>query len=622
MGSSQTVNAVAGASYTLVDCGGADKVTPPCTVTGNMSGTGTATVAAETQTVCFYETKSADTETGTVAGVIHLCEDGQQTAGPGPGTITIGAVSGASPQTASGLPMGSSQTVNAVAGTGYALVDCGGTNKVTPPCTVTGNMNGTGAATVAAETQTVCFYEAKVKGSDLSIVKQVDHTQVVAPAPLTYTITVSNSGDAVADHVAVVDVITPGTVQFDAPAHFYPSSGTVLNSNGHYFWTIPSIAAGSTATLKFTVIARTAGTIANASVIGVPGDNCLAPTCSQVQTVVTQPAASTITAVIYKEGTTTVVPGGTVQLQDVSQPTGNYKATYSNLPAGQYCVQETTPSGWNLVGSNLPMTGTPGQVCTEVAAGQQADVIYYVSQAPSACVGEEYMLQGTTIVIPGGSVTLTGQSPQSAPYTYCNLPVGSVTGTAVTAPTGYLLVPGTSPQSEDLHAGNNPTIIFYVNIPQPGSDCGEVLGTIVLAGTTTMVPGGTITEGGQAAVTSYPALLGPCVAAGELPVTATVPPGYTFVGPGSTTVTVKAGAVTPVVFQVTPIAGGVEGAHSPAQGVEAASVQHAPMSGVLGTSIGMPLTGSEAQGRLALSMVCVALGIFALLMNRRNSRQA
>jgi uncharacterized repeat protein (TIGR01451 family) len=596
-----------------------------------------------TATVCFYEqpvVTPTPTPTpapqGNVTGVTYLCDNGSQTATPAPGTITIGSVSGTSPQTASGLTSGSHQGVTAQAGSGYELVACGGTEQVTPPCTVTGNAGGQGMAIVPENgTATVCFYEQPVVVTPptapvLSIVKHVDQTRVVAPAPLTYTIEVSNTGDAAATNVGIVDHITPGTVQFDGPTAFYPSSGTVRTSNGSYIWAIPSIPAGGHADLVFTIVARTAGTIDNASVIGVPQDTCAAPTCSQVETIVTQPASATVTAVIYKEGTTQVVPGGTVQLQGVTQPTHNYPATYGNLPAGSYCVQESNPAGWSLVGATVSgsATGmtTPGQVCFPLAAGQTVPVVYYVNQpaTPTACVGEEYMLQGTHIVIPGGTVSLTGQPDSSTtPATYCNLAVGSsVTGAPGVIPTGYQLVAGTQPITETLVAGNNQEMIFYLNVPQAQPQCGEVIGTIVLVGTHTMVPGGTITEGGQT-VTAYPSLLGGCQPAGVQPVTATVPPGYTFVGPGSTHVTIVNGEVTPVVFQVTPLAGGVQGVSTPpAGGVQAAATQHAPVSGVLGTSIGMPLTGAQAAQRLALSLVCLTIGLLMVAMTVRGRRAA
>ena len=464
----------------------------------------------------------------------------------------------------------------------------------------------------------------------LGIVKHVDKTQVVAPAPLTYTIDVTNSGNGAATNVGVWDILTPGTVQVDGPSNFTASAGSVAVSDGKYIWTIPSIAPGATAELTFTLVAKTAGTITNAGSIGVPGTTCEAPTCSQVQTVVTTPPApGTITAVIYREGTTQVVSGGTVQLLGVTTPSSAYPKTYGNLPAASYCVQEVNPSAWNLTGATVSgiaaTMASPGQVCFPLAGGQTVPVVYYVTrstQHPTACVAEEYMLQGTTIVVPGGTGKVdrgADSAAETTPFTFCNLPTGSITGTAVTPPAGYTLVSSSSPQTVSLHAGNNAPIIFLVNLPQPQPQCGEVLGTIVLHGTHTVVPGGTITQGGQPAVTTYPALLGPCQPAGQVPVSATAPSGYTIVGPTSTSVSIVNGAVTPVIFQVAPISGGGQGAGNPpgggnqgAGGVQAASVQHAPVSGVLGTSIGMPLTGSEVAVRVGLSILCLALGLFTL----------
>jgi hypothetical protein len=422
-----------------VNCGQPQEVSPGCNVTGGMSGTaGTTVPDSGTSTVCFYEQRDTVTpppppppaNTGSVAGVTYFCENGQQTAEAAPGTITIGSVSGNSPQTASGLPVGSSQTVNAQAGSGLHLVNCGQPQEVSPGCNVTGGMSGS-ANTIVPDsgTSTICFYEQR-------------------------------------------DTVTPPP----------PPPG---------------------------------------------------------------PAAT-------------------------------------------------------------------------------------------ACVGEEFMLQGTQIVVPGGEVSLTGQPNTSTPTIYCNLAVNStVTGTPVQVPSGYQLVAGTEPITETLVAGNNPEMIFFLNIPQTNTACGEVLGTIVLVGTQAMVPGGTITESGEHPVTTYPSLLGECQPAGTVAVSATPPPGYTMVGPGSTNVTVVNGQVTPVVFQVSPVASGTQGAGTtpdggtapaagaaPAPGNKPAATQHGPFSGVLGAATMMPLTGSEAGKRTLISLVCVALGMLCLAMNRRLSRDS
>jgi hypothetical protein len=421
VGSTQTVNAQAGSGLHLVNCGQPQELSHGCAVNGTMSGTATTTVPGSgTSTVCYYEQHDTVTpppaNTGSVAGVTYFCENGHQTAEAAPGTITIGSVSGNSPQTAGGLPAGSAQTVNAQAGSGLHLVNCGQPQEVSHGCAVNGTMSGTATTTVPGSgTSTVCFYEQQ--------------NTVTPPPP----------------------------------------------------------------------------------------------------------------------------PGPT----------------------------------------------------------------------PTACVGEEYMLQGTQIVIPGGEVSLTGQSNTSTPTVYCHLVVGStVTGSPVHAPSGYQLVAGTQPISETLVAGNNPEIIFYVNIPQTSTACGNVLGTIVLVGTQTMVPGGTITESGEHSVTTYPSILGECQPAGTVAVSATPPPGYTMVGPGNTNVTVVNGQVTPVVFQVAPIATTPAGGTLGASGSKPANVQHGPLSGVLGAATTMPLTGSQASKKLLISLVCVALGLLSLASTWRLSRDS
>jgi hypothetical protein len=167
-GSSQAVTATAGSTYTLVNCGAPEAVHPGCTVSG-MNGSATVTVPENsTATVCFYETAPVVTPptpgTGSVAGVTYICQNGHQTTVPAPGNVTIGSVSGTSPQTASGLPAGSSQGVTATATGGYTMVNCGAPQTVSPGCTASG-MNGTGTVTVPENgTATVCFYEQAPAG--------------------------------------------------------------------------------------------------------------------------------------------------------------------------------------------------------------------------------------------------------------------------------------------------------------------------------------------------------------------------------------------------------------------------------------------------------------------------
>ncbi|MFN2465678.1 MAG: hypothetical protein ABR598_05365 [Candidatus Dormibacteria bacterium] len=456
--------------------------------------------------------------TGSVEGVTYYCRSGQQTADAAPGTITIGSVSGASSQTATGLTSGTQQAVSAQPGAGLELVDCGAPSAVHPGCTISG-MNGTGTVAVPDNsTATVCFYEQE---------------SAVTPPP-------SHTGN-------VEGVI------------YYCQSGQLTEAPG---------------------------TITIGSVSGASPKTATGLSSGTQQTVTAQPG-----------------PG--LELVDCGAPTAEHPGC--------------TISGMGGTGTvTVPNNNDTATVCFF-----EKQTVTTPPPAATACVGEEYMLQGTTIVIPGGTVSLTGKpNSTSTPTVYCDLTPGqSVTGTSVQVPDGYTLVPGTQPITETLVAGTNPEMIFFLNLLQTQPDCGKVLGTIVLAGTNTMVPGGTVTETGTPTVTTYPSLLGGCQPAGQVPVSATAPAGYTFFGPSSTTVTIVNNQVTPVVFQVTPFDGGTLGSGThPANGSKPAAAQ-GPLSGVLGAAT-MPLTGFDATKRIAVSLVCVALGLLSLVSARRLSRES
>jgi hypothetical protein len=566
--------------------------------------------------------------TGSVKGVTYFCSNGVQTAQPAPGTITIGSVSGNSPQTANDLTAGSQQVVNAQAGNGLELVACGGPTVVSPGCDVTGGMNGSGTATVPASgVATVCFYEQQPV-----VTPPPAHTGSVAG--VTYY---CENGQQTA-HAA------PGTITIGNVSGVSPQTATGLTSGTHQ-----AVGAQPGSGLELVNCGAPSAVHAGCTVSGMNGtgtvtvpNNGTATVCFyEQQPVVTPPPANTgsvegVTYYCQNGQQTTEAAPGTITIGSVS---GSSPQTATGLAAGsQQTVTAQAGSGLELVNCGAPSTVSPGCAVSgmngsgsvTVPNNDTAKVCFYEQHpvttpppATTACVGEEYMLQGTTIVIPGGTVSLTGQPNTSTPTVYCNLTPGqSVTGTSVQVPAGYTLVPGTQPITETLVPGNNPEMIFYLNLPQAQPQCGELLGTIVLAGTTTMVPGGTITETGTPTVTTYPSLLGGCQPAGQVPVSATAPAGYTFVGPSTTTVTIVNNKVTPVVFQVTPLSGGTLGSGtSPAQGSKPAAAGQGPLSGVLGAAT-MPLTGLDATKRIAVSLVCVALGLLSLASLRRLSRNS
>ena len=198
-------------------------------------------------------------------------------------------------------------------------------------------------------------------------------------------------------------------------------------------------------------------------------------------------------------------------------------------------------------------------------------------------------------------------------WVHCNAPDGPSSTPSSTPSNGSTPTPGITPSASPEGSptpGSSPTPGGTPSptgsaspVATPGPDCGEVMGTIVLAGTTTLLPGGTITETGHPTVTSYPSLLDGCEAPGVVQVTATPPSGYTMMGASHQPVTVVVSQVTNVVFQATrdpsdPGAGNAAGA--------------AGIFGVLGASTGMPLTGTQVASRVLLALVCFVLGTVLL----------
>jgi uncharacterized repeat protein (TIGR01451 family) len=118
------------------------------------------------------------------------------------------------------------------------------------------------------------------------------HTTTAVPGDtLTYSITITNSGDAAATNVPVTDDINA----ILAHATFVSCTGGCTNTAGTLAWTIASIAAnGGSATVSFDVTLDSSfpvgtTTLPNTVVVTGPGSNCAAesddPACSTTTTV-------------------------------------------------------------------------------------------------------------------------------------------------------------------------------------------------------------------------------------------------------------------------------------------------------------------------------------------------
>ena len=121
--------------------------------------------------------------------------------------------------------------------------------------------------------------------------------------------------------------------------------------------------------------------------------------------------------------------------------------------------------------------------------------------------------------------------------------MGPATATAATPPAGYS-VTGSPTATEALVAGNNPPLVIFVQPEETETGCGRVLAEIVLSGTNTVIPGGSVSEGGVTH-TTYPSPLFSCQQPGPVTVTAVAPAGYEPTGPAVTPATIVSGQVAP-----------------------------------------------------------------------------
>lgn len=199
-------------------------------------------------------------------------------------------------------------------------------------------------------------------------------------------------------------------------------------------------------------------------------------------------------------------------------------------------------------------------------------------------------------------------------WVHCNALAGPSSAPSSTPSQGSTPTPGVTPSAtpegspspdDSPTPGPTPAPTGSASpVATPGPDCGLVMGSIVLAGTTTNLPGGSITESGHPTVTSYPALLDTCEAPGVAQVSATPPPGYTMVGASHKPVTVVVAQTTKVVF---------EASKDPTDPGGVAPAGTRGLFGVLGASTAMPLTGSQVATRALLALGCLVLGSFMLM---------
>lgn len=317
--------------------------------------------------------------------------------------------------------------------------------------------------------------------SEIGIIKTVDNAERLLGQSSVFTIEVSNSGNATASNVLVVDSL---------PASFQQVSSTPEGSvadDGNWQWTIASIEAGGTESITLNATASEAGSFTNSATATERG-----VTVSADATVnVLQPAVSltkTGGSIMYVDGerdyVITATNTGTANLTDVTI-TDNIPAEMSYVSSDSNGAEADGVVTWSIgnldVGSSVAVAlrlrgESVGEVINTAsvtsAEGAGADAVFNISIV-AAAAAHLSIIDGVDPLGVGESgsytVTITNQSSDSAltnvrlsvtvpsQLTIVSAPSGSISGGTVT----YAAI-------ESLAAGEEQTFTIEVRADQAG----------------------------------------------------------------------------------------------------------------------------------------------------------
>jgi uncharacterized repeat protein (TIGR01451 family) len=185
-----------------------------------------------------------------------------------------------------------------------------------------------------------------VETANLTVSKTASPEPVEASAPLTYTITVGNTGPAAADGVSLTDDLPAGVTYQGFSGTGWTCSGTTTIS-----CTFASpLASGASTVLTLNVLAPpTGGTITNnVSVSTTTPESSLADNTASAQTTVNPPPADLS---IFKDGPASVEPGDsitwTITVTNLGPGTAFAVSVTDTLPSSVTFGSVVAPAGWS-----------------------------------------------------------------------------------------------------------------------------------------------------------------------------------------------------------------------------------------------------------------------------------
>ena len=206
------------------------------------------------------------------------------------------------------------------------------------------------------------------RADKLSITKTVANANPAAGEDASYTVTVTNSGQADAAEFRVIDKVVTGAELAGTPANIVASVGNAGPENGVIAWNVPGLAAGASATLTYTLPITAPkdkdAVLDNWAYVGVePRGECdAASLCDDAAVNVAAIPDPTESPTITPTPTTTVTPttstSGTPTTSDTpttstsGTPTTSGTATTSGTPSS------TSTSGTATGTTDAPPSGT------------------------------------------------------------------------------------------------------------------------------------------------------------------------------------------------------------------------------------------------------------------------
>ncbi|MGJ6962645.1 putative Ig domain-containing protein [Streptosporangium sp. G11] len=317
--------------------------------------------------------------------------------------------------------------LNATGITWTGNIPVGGVVTVTGTLTLknpsTGNLVATGTLVSAAPgnncpsggTDPRCTATLNVLVPGLTITKTADTVATVQGAPVTYTVTVLNSGQAPYTGATFTDslagVLDDATYNGDVTA----TTGTATFAGSAVGWT-GNLAPGASATVTYSVTVNNpdTGDRALSGTISSPttGSNC-APASGDsrcTSTVIVLVPALTITKAAAPA---TAVPGSTITYTIVAANTGQLPytgATFTDALAGvlddaAYNADATATTGTvGFAGSDVTWTGN-------LAPGASATITYTVT-VDNPVTGDLNLVSTITSATPGGNCPSGGTDPR------------------------------------------------------------------------------------------------------------------------------------------------------------------------------------------------------------------